>query len=136
MDLGHMTLTIFLYVLAVMRVTRLINGDTILDRIRIIPAQRAHTAREKSLRARHRGDTDTEKLFGARARRWSTLLYFIECPWCVSMWLAFGTAWLPLFHADNHAVQYIGIALAASHLVGVFAFAADTEEVEVEESSR
>jgi hypothetical protein len=51
------------------------------------------------------------------------------------MWLCFGTAWLPLYFADNRFVQYIGVALAASHLIGVFAFAADTEEVEVEEAT-
>lgn len=50
------------------------------------------------------------------------------------MWVAFGTVWLPLYFNDNPVVQYLGIALAISHLVGIFAWAADTEEIDVEES--
>lgn len=141
MDLGPIILTVFsyaliapIYVLAVMRVTRLINSDTVLDSLRLIPASKAHRARALAVKSRASGQSDTADIHERRASRWSTVLYFIECPWCVGMWVCFATAWLPLYFADNRVVQYIGVALAASHLIGVFAFAADTEEVEVEET--
>lgn len=134
MELSSHLLIAPIYVLAVMRLTRLINADTILDRFRLIPASRAHSARIVARDARATGQHETAALHDKKAARWAMVLYFLECPWCVGMWLCLGTAWLPLFFADNRLVQYIGVALAASHLIGVFAFAADTEEVEVEES--
>lgn len=122
------------YVLAVMRLTRLINSDTILDRIRLIPASRSHAARTLANDARRSGQGATAEVLEKTSRRWATGLYFMECPWCVGMWICLATAWIPMYYYDNRFVQYIGVALAASHLIGVFAFAADTEEVEVEES--
>lgn len=141
MDLGQVFLTIFsytliapIYVLAVMRLTRLINSDTVLDRVRLIPAAKSHAARNLALAARHSGQLETAAVLERTSRRWATVLYFLECPWCVGMWICLATAWLPLHHHDSRFVQYIGVALAASHLIGVFSFAADTEEVAVEES--
>ena len=133
MALGREILIISTYLLAVARITRLINADTILDPLRIIPANKSHIARNTANDAKRSGQHSTAALYAVQARRWSTLLYFIECPWCVSIWVAFGTVWLPMFFADNRVVQYVGFALAASHLVGVFAFAADTEEMDVVE---
>lgn len=129
----HFLIVSLIYVLAVMRLVRLINGDTIFDRFRAIPMNKAHAAREAANAARRRGAPELVPGLEAQAHRWSTILYFIECPWCVGMWAAFGTAWLAIYFNDNPVVQYVGIALATSHLVGVFAFAADTEEVDVEE---
>lgn len=135
MSLGQGILVVVVYTLAVMRITRLINGDTILDRFRLIPARKAHTARNAMNAARRSGQHETAKHFDDVQRRWSTVLYFIECPWCVGMWVCLLTAWVPMAYWHLPLVQYIGFALAASHLIGVFAFAADTEEIEVEESN-
>jgi len=134
MAFGHLLLIVFAYLLSVARITRLINADTIIDQLRLIPANKAHVARNTANEARRGGQRTTAAAYDARARKWSTVLYFIECPWCVSMWVALSTAWLPLYFSDNPVVQYVGAALAASHLVGMFAFAADTEEIEVEET--
>ena len=133
MGIGLIVLVGVVYLLATARLTRLVNGDTILDPLRTIPLNRMTVARNTAKDARRAGQNAVAREYAARARRWNTVLYFIECPWCVGMWVTMGTAWLPLWHWDNRLVQYIGIALAASHLIGVFAFAADTEEVDVEE---
>lgn len=135
MDLGHQILIVSTYILAVMRITRLINGDTIFDKFRLIPANRAHEARKAAAEAKRDNQPMTQELNERSSRRWSTFFYFLECPWCVGMWVCFATAWLPMYFSNVLVVQYIGIALAASHLIGVFAFAADTEEVEIEEST-
>lgn len=135
MSLGAGILTVFTYVLAVMRLTRLINGDTILDWLRAIPMNKAHAARNAMNQARRSGQLTTAAMLEKQSRRWSMVLYYLECPWCVGMWIVFATVWLPMFFAHVVVVQYIGFALAASHLIGVFAFAADTEEVEVEEDT-
>lgn len=131
LDVSHQILILVVYVLAVARVTRLINADTIMDWLRAIPMRRAHDARQRMNTARRSGQTDTAVVFERASRRWSTVLYFLECPWCVGMWACLATAWIPMFAYDVLALQYLGIALAASHLIGIFAFAANTEEVGV-----
>lgn len=108
-----------IYVLAVARLTRLINADTILDRPRLAIASAA--------KASHVAGDD------AGESRWSTALYFVQCPWCVGMWLCLLTAWVPIWYSDNVVARYLGVALAASHLIGVFAFAADTEDIDYED---
>jgi hypothetical protein len=131
-----MLLTLVIYVLAVARLTRLINGDTILDpaRLWLATRQKQHWSIAHGLQA----NLDQAELYDHHrdvARRWQTALYFVQCPWCVGMWLTMATAWLPIYYSDNPVVRYVGIALATSHLIGVFAFAADTEEVDYEDET-
>jgi len=121
------------YVLAIARLTRLINADTVLDRPRLAIITRARASRLDANEARALGQDVRARLLERRAQRWATLNYFVQCPWCVGMWLSFGTAWLPLWFAYNPVVQFIGTALATSHLIGVCARFADTEEIEVAE---
>lgn len=117
MSLGFVILVLVVYVLALMRLTRLVNADTITDPIRIAVARRA----------RDEDRSQTERA------RWSTAEYFLACPWCVSMWLAFGTVWLPLFFSANPVVRYVAVALAVSHLVGLFARFASDEDIQFTE---
>lgn len=93
--IGTAALVLTVYALAVMRLTRLINFDTILDRPRV------------GLVRLVRGNP--------------TVVYFITCPWCVGMWVCFATVWVPMWHAANPVAQYIALALAASQVVGLFA---------------
>lgn len=108
-----------IYQLALMRVTRLINADTILDRPRLAIASAAKAARIA-------GDDAGET-------RWSTALYFVQCPWCVSMWLAIFTTWILVWILHLPWWATIPIALAASHVVGICARFADTEEIDYED---
>lgn len=111
-------LVLVIYVLAVARITRLINADTVFDRIRLIPARAARSA----LLA---GDDKSRA-------RWDTVVYFLECPWCVGMWISLATAIVPVLMLHWAWWTFLPLALAASHLVGVFSFAADTEEMGIE----
>lgn len=96
---------LLLYVLAVMRVTRLVNADTVTDPLRIAVM-------------RH---------FGPE----SAAAYFIQCAWCVSMWVGLLTAPVLLKLVDLPLWWWPLLALAASHLTGL-ATRFDDEEMVVE----
>ncbi|QYW01118.1 hypothetical protein SEA_YINZ_10 [Mycobacterium phage Yinz] len=106
-DLGEHVLVGIVYVLAVMRITRLINWDAVLDRPR------------SALIRFTRGNP--------------TVVYFLTCPWCVGFWLTLATAWLPLYASDHAVVRYLGVALAASMLIGLFAPLSADDDLEMEE---
>lgn len=133
MSLGYAVLVLVVYVLALMRLVRLVNADTILDRPRLAIAERARGAALVALEASAHGQTERARVYNDKKRRWETALYFVQCPWCVGMWLAFGSAWVALFYHDNVVARYVAVALAASHLIGVCARFADTEEIDIED---
>lgn len=102
-----MTLLILVvYPLAVARLTRLVNHDTILDPLRIAAA----------------------RVFGLD----SAVLYFLGCPWCVGMWLSLATAILPTLVLGLPWWWFILIGLATSHLVGLAAPLAADEDMDME----
>lgn len=114
-SLGYVVLVLIVYAVAVARVTRLINADTITDPLRVAIERRA---RDSDRSDRERG-------------RWATLSYFVGCPWCVGMWLALLTTWFPIWLTGLSWWLYPLIAFATSHLVGVCARFADTEDVQI-----
>jgi len=66
--------------------------------------------------------------------RWGAVSYFLGCPWCVGLWVAAFTAWIPLWHAGNVVAVYVGVVLAVSHVVGLGArLADDGEDIEIVE---
>ena len=104
-------LIIVVWFLAVMRVTRLINFDTIMDWL--------HT------------------WVGGRFGPGSWQASFLECPWCVGMWVALYTAWAPLVFVPwqgwlRYVVLYLLLALAASMVTGLLA-RFSSEETAMEE---
>ncbi|QDF17538.1 hypothetical protein SEA_YAGO84_6 [Gordonia phage Yago84] len=107
MSLGMTVLVLVIYVLAVMRVVRLINFDTILDPIR--------NTLLKALGREH------------------TLIYFITCPWCVGFWVALASAIAPVLIIGWAWWALFPIALATSHLVGAFAPLTADEDMDIEE---
>ena len=107
-SLGYALFVLAVYVLAVMRLVRLINLDAVLDRPRIW-------------------------LVAHSGRRRDTVEYFIGCPWCVGMWLAFATAWLPVLLVGLPLWWWVLIALATSHLVGVCAGLWTDEDMQIED---
>lgn len=92
------------YVLAVMRITRLINSDVATDWLRI-----------------------------AAARRWgatSTPAYFLSCAWCVSTWVATALGAV-LIAATGISWWWLLVAApAASHLTGLLS-ALDPDDVQI-----
>lgn len=90
----HDWLLVLLAVLAVARLTRLVNEDAILDR------PRAAVQRSKT----H-----------------DSLVYFVTCPWCVSIWVGAGVAAAVWAWPCSWWVQVPLLALAASYVTGYLA---------------
>ncbi|AYB70551.1 hypothetical protein SEA_SERENDIPITOUS_9 [Mycobacterium phage Serendipitous] len=129
-----MTLIVLgVYVLVVARLTRLINSDTILDRPRLAIITRARASRMDANEARALGQDVRATLLERRARRWAAAMYWVQCPWCVGMWIALASAIAPVLILGWHWAAFLPVALATSHLVGVCARFADTEEMAVVE---
>lgn len=89
-----------LYFLALARLTRLIVADGATDWLREWSYNRDR---------RLNGGQD------------SKLTYFLECPWCVSLWLGLGSAWYLLLLTGWSWWWYPAVAFAASYVTGVFA---------------
>ena len=88
-------LVLVLYVLAAMRVTRLINYDQIMYWLH----------------------TSTGNKFGAGS--WQ--VEFLECPYCIGMWVALSTTWAPILLTGLSWWLYPLIALATSMVIGLLA---------------
>lgn len=121
MSLGWTVLILVVYVLAVMRLVRLVNYDTILDPLRLWIAHRANAARSAAAEA-DAADMPTQfALFDQRMARWNTLAHFLKCPWCVGFWISLGTAVVPVLIIGWQWPALFGVALACSYLVGLAA---------------
>lgn len=129
MSIGHTLLVLVVYVLACARLTRLVNADTIFDPIRVWVTGRIklaedhETAEYRSQRARDAATTSK--------RRWTALSYQLGCPWCIGFWICLACAYLPVHLVGWPWWAVFPLGLAASHLVGVAAVLADTEDIEV-----
>jgi hypothetical protein len=134
MSLGCQILTLSIYTLAVARITRLINADMVIDGLRLIPVRKMRAAQDAVTEARLHGQVARADILAVSVRRWSTLNYFLACPWCVGFWVALATAIIPVRIIGWPWWALFPVGLAASHLVGVFAFTADTEDTEVVEA--
>ena len=99
-------LTYVLYTLAVARIVRFINFDVLFDRPRLAIVRAFNNSQ--------------------------TAVYFLTCPWCVSIWVAAATFWVPLFFSDNKLALYMMSFLAASHVVGMLAPLSSGDVVKVE----
>jgi len=107
-SLGVQLVTFAVYALAVMRVVRFANYDRLFDPVRIMVGH----------------------IWGPDSKA----VYFLGCPWCLSIWVAAATVWIPMWFADNKVAQYFGIVLAVSYLVGLVApLSADDDDIEIED---
>jgi hypothetical protein len=89
------TLWLAVYVLAAMRITRLINFDQLLDVIHV--------------RAAHKWSPDS----------WQ--VEFLRCPWCVGMWVSLASVWFPIWKLEIGWWWYLPLALATSMVIGMAA---------------
>jgi hypothetical protein len=101
-----MFLVLGIYVLAVMRLTRLINADTILDSPRIAIA----------------------RAFGPGSK----IVEFFNCPWCVGFWLSLGGAFAPVAYLGWPWWAALPLGLACSQIVGMAAPLYADDEIEFE----
>jgi hypothetical protein len=97
-------LMVVLTILAVFRVTRLVNEDTITA-----PLRRWVVGRDGELEPDEVG-------------RWG---YFITCPWCVSIWVGTVVSVVAVLWGDNRVVLIGLLALAASASTGLIASMVD-----------
>lgn len=109
-------LVLTVYLLAAMRLTRLINSDTILDKFRIAIARRVHNPEASE----------------AERKRWSTFSEFLSCPWCVGMWLAVIGAAAPVALLGWPWWAALPLGLAASQLIGMAAPLYSDDEIAFE----
>jgi hypothetical protein len=91
------------YIFATMRVTRLINRDTITEPIRI-----------------------------AAFKRRPGVGYFLSCPWCVSVWAAAGLGVWVWYLTDLPWPLIVLIGAGASQLTGLVATRLDSDDLEIE----
>ncbi|EHI13158.1 hypothetical protein KEK_08252 [Mycolicibacterium thermoresistibile ATCC 19527] len=132
--MGFTILVLVIYVLAVARLVRLVNFDTVLDPVRVLIARRAALADRAAAEAGDAGREASAELYRRRAGRWNTLAYFVACPWCVGFWLALATAPIPVGIMGWPWWAVFGVALAASHVVGLMAPLSADEEIEIVEA--
>lgn len=112
MSLGYVVLVLVVYTLAAARVTRFINHDSLLDPLRLTILRRARDE-QRSMKERE---------------RWATLTEFVGCPWCISIWVGIGTAWIPVVIVGWPLWWWPLILLAVSHVVSVGAQLAAGDE--------
>ena len=119
------------YVLAVARITRLVNYDTVLDWARLFVARRAGSALAAAEEAEAADLWTVGELHRNRQARWNLLLEFAGCPWCVGMWVALAGAVPVVIVLGWSWWALLPVALAASYLVGLAApLSADELEIE------
>ncbi|NOR03686.1 DUF1360 domain-containing protein [Mycolicibacterium fortuitum] len=130
-SLGTTVLILVVYVLAVARITRLINYDTVLDWARLFVARRAGSALAAAEEAEAADQWTVGKLHRKRQARWNILLEFLGCPWCVGMWVALAAAVAVVHVLGWSWWALVPVALACSYLVGLVApLSADELEIE------
>lgn len=129
-SLGLTFLILVVYVLAVARVTRLINYDTVLDPLRLWIARRAETARTAAEEAEQNSQPTQSAIYLRTMARWNTLTHFLGCPWCVGFWISLATAIAPVSIIGWPWWTLMWVALGTSYLVGLAApLSADPMEI-------
>lgn len=103
--MGQTALVLTVYLLAVMRLVRLITADTILDPMRIAIARRAR---------------DPERP-DPRRSGWAWLEELLGCPWCVGLWLSVAAAGVPVALLGWPWWSLLPLGLACSQLIGMAA---------------
>lgn len=119
MSLGNVLLVLAVYVLAVARITRLVNYDVIFDPVRLWVARRASTSATAAGEANANGMPTEYTAATRRYHRWTVASDFLACPWCIGMWAALATAPLVLHILAWPLWAWVPVALATSHLIGI-----------------
>lgn len=103
-------ITLLVYVLAVARVTRLVNEDKVTERAREWLVDRAWRIARPQVPGPSRPWAD-EPL----------LAYLITCPWCASIWVGAVAAPLVYFLGSSPWLLVPALALAFSYVTGYLA---------------
>jgi hypothetical protein len=66
---------------------------------------------------------------------YSLLAFMVNCPWCISMWVAMFSTPVAVFMADRTWPQAVLLALGARYFTGILSgLSADDQEFEVKDS--
>jgi hypothetical protein len=115
MSLGLILLVLVIYVLAVARVTRLVNYDSVLDGLRVAVGVRARSLDRSE----------------AERGRWAAVEEFLGCAWCVGWWVSLAGAPVVVIVVGWSWWAVLPISLACSYLVGLVApVSADEFDIE------
>lgn len=137
-ETARVLLVLVVFLLASMRLTRLINADTITDFVRVAIGNRVRSNEIQTDEAFGRNQIETARAAAKRASRWNGTFKFVQCPWCISWWVAlpgaFCAVWVIKYGWTIDWWAIVPLALAVSHLVGVLARFADTDEIELEDT--
>ncbi|UVT31439.1 hypothetical protein SEA_MASK_6 [Mycobacterium phage Mask] len=133
LGLGVTVLVLVVYVLAVARVTRLINYDVVLDFARLWIARRAAAAAAVAAEADEWGHETISTSARKRQVRWNLLAEFAVCPWCVGWWVALVGAVPVVIVLGWSWWALVPVALACSYLVGLVA-PLTADEIDVEQA--
>ncbi|AER47657.1 DUF1360 domain-containing protein [Mycobacterium phage Dori] len=133
LGLGVTVLILVVYVLAVARVTRLINYDVVLDFARLWVARRAGSALTAAEEAESADQWTVGELHRNRHARWNVVLEFMGCPWCVGWWVALAGAVPVVIVLEWSWWALVPVALACSYLVGLVA-PLTADEIDVEQA--
>lgn len=128
MSVGNSTLVLAVYVLAVARLTRLVNFDVVADPARVWVARRAAGTRSALIEAESAGHATMAAYLSRREGRWNTAAYLLGCPWCIGFWVGAASSWIPVTVIGWPWWASVAVALACSHLVGIGAPLADGGE--------
>ena len=136
MSLGYQVVVGVVWVLAVARVTRVVNVDAVFDPVRLWVARRLSGVTRAAVELEAAGSLSLEaQRLRVVQSRWNLLSYFLGCPWCVGFWVAAATAWVPLWFPTNPVAVYAGAVLAGSHVVGLGARWSADEDLEIVEDA-
>ena len=124
-------LVLVVYLLASARLTRLINYDTLTDPFRLAIARRAETARQAAIEAEVNQQITTAELHSRRQERWLTAYEFAGCAWCIGFWVSLAGSVAPVVIVGWPWWATLPLALAASHLIGLFAPLSADEDIEI-----
>lgn len=106
-------LILFVYALAVARVTRLVTSDRLTEHPRL--------SLEARLWARYRRSVLIPPEVGNEDLDPPLSVYLVTCPWCVSIYVAAVAAPVAYFWGDRPWLFVPALALAFSHITGLLA---------------
>ncbi|BBY78854.1 DUF1360 domain-containing protein [Mycolicibacterium pulveris] len=130
LDLADLAVLV-IYVLAVARVTLLVNTDRISDPLRLWVAHRAILAQKAADEHAEAGRETVAQQVERRAMRWDLLSYLLGCPWCVGLWLALGSGIVPVRLIGWSWWVVIPLGLACSYVVGLLSRLTEDENAEI-----
>lgn len=131
MSLGYVILVLVVYALASARLTRLINFDKITDPLRLAVARPVAAAKDAADEAQAHGQELRAEQYRRKQERWLAAYEFAGCAWCIGFWVSLAGSTAVVVIVGWPWWATLPLALAASHLIGLFAPLSADEDIEI-----